>query len=312
MDSPTVTLRGPAPGAVVDFSEPNADYQRDSEHMRWSTIKAALDSPLRLRHALDAVREDKPAWALGRGIHAAVLEPEVWASDDYAIVLDDGSPHVTASGSLSTRKATREWLATLPPETQVITSEQAAEIDTIAAAVHGHAACAAVLARCPDREVSIRWVERVRVGAKEIEIPCKARLDYARLSDATAADTVEIGDLKSGRHDPHPHLWSREIFARRYYAQLGWYARGVAAIGRRIARMSIIAATTSAPYDCAAFRLSDMTIETAEVDAAEALRRYALAHVTGEWPGICPAETEIGLPGYAYSDADDPSEGLTF
>jgi len=286
-------------------------HYQTSPGLRWSDLRVlATASPLALRHHLDTAHADTTAYRLGRAIHLAVLQPDV-----YAASLTVAPPELTtASGALSASRAAVAWLAEVPPSATVLAAGEAAEIDAIAAAVAAHPAASALLAT-PDlvAEEPIHWDEHVWLGGglDEVVIACKARPDLASAGGTDTGGVVV--DLKStATRADHPLSiggLSATMARLAYHGQLAWYARGLAAVGRPVARRVIVWAQKSAPYDVVCTTLAEGACEIGDALAEQCLCAYATCVARGEWPGVAAADVTLDLPRWAYGgDGDDGTD----
>lgn len=272
------------------------DY-RTSSSVNWSTLRHILTSPRAYQHALAHPVEQTPAMAYGTLVHLHVLQPET-VGDACALVPDE---YVTASGTLSTAKGAREWLTTLPAGVTPITAGQALEMAAIVQAVEAHDGAAEWLATATQREQPIYWTD----AATGIE--CKS------LPDATGGGLLL--DIKTwaprGRFSADAFM--RDALQRGYLGQLGYYASGLATLGRPVQRMGWIVIQSAAPWDVMVLELDVAAVDYAQREARSALDRLA------EWrdegcpdEGAAPGVTEVSLPLWMRRDADATADDVGF
>ena len=272
------------------------DY-RTSTSVNWSTLRNILTSPRAYQHALAHPVEPTPAMAFGTLVHLHVLQPDT-VGEACVLVPDE---YVTASGGLSTAKAAREWLATVPAGVTPITSAQALEMAAIVHAVETHDGAAGWLATATTREAPIYWTD----AATGIE--CKG------LPDATGRGLLL--DLKTwaprGRFSADAFV--REALQRGYLGQLGFYAAGIAALGQRVQRMGWIVIQSAAPWDVMVLELDVAAMDYAHREARSALDRLAEWRAEGcPDEGAAPGVTEVGLPLWMRRDTDATADEVGF
>ena len=296
------------PGIYYGMSD--VDYNA-IEAMRWSTLRTILDSPLAMRHALDHPRKDTPAMRFGRAFHGAILGT---ASAFVAVP----PAHLTPSGAVSTGKAAREWMESLPDETIALGPDDCERIESCCAVVAAHADASEWIAMAeadPDGglEVVAVWIEAVDVDGVEVLIWCKAKADIL----SPRADL--IADLKSHRSKTGAmSLRSVEgaIASYLYHAQEGFYARGfrdaLISMGSGVQgfeQRGFIFASSAPPFDCVCAQADDDMVQIGDDLAVEALQRYARAVHYGEWPGCAPRRVMVSLPRWAMPRDNDDVAG---
>lgn len=250
--------------------------------LRWSDLAPALTSGLQLAHHLRQPRADRPAFALGRAAHVAVLQPERLLG--WPMVPPE---HLTPSGSLSTKADTKAWMADMvargvEPMGQADLNRALA----IQVAVGAHPVASATLAQCVRREVP--------VYAKADGVDGKA------CPDAYDPATGLLVDMKttSSRGSPVTVRSCVAAIVRYHYAgQLAWYSRVMRAAGLAVGDWRIIFVDTSAPHDVFVLELGPEWQEYGDelVDKALAVRAEVLA---GKVEGQAPALVSAELPDY--------------
>lgn len=276
------------------------DNYNNAPGLRWSDLRAALDSPLHLRHQLDAPREDRPAWRLGRCEHAAVLEPDVFERDCVIVPPE----YVTGSGGLSTGAKARAWLEEVGSPDLLMTEAERDNAFRLRDAVYRHPTALQWLEAAAIREHAIDWIDPIGDTA------CKAK------PDLVAPGMDMMIDLK--RKTPRGGINTvrscvSELVSRHYIGQLGYYSRGWRMdLTRPSARgMGWIMVQPTAPYDVVCICADEEMISYGAELAERALRVYADGMRTGEWPGVAPTAVEVSLPAYLRDDGDVADLGLT-
>lgn len=268
----------------------------DLPGVRWSDLRAALQSPKHLQHQLANKRSDSPAMAFGRAVHCAVLEPQRFAVEAF----DYPEEHVTPSGAVSTSKPTREWLASLPAETMLLTTADRDAIARIVEAIEAHADASLWLAEAREREVEVQWTETI----DGTDVACKAK------ADAYCPRLSLLWDLKTvGGFAPFSvHRVEREIVSRLYFAQAGHYAKGLEHSGRRVDSVGWVCVESKAPFDVIVIEADADLMQACRDEADKALIAYAHAVGSGDWHGCAPARVVMSPPAWMLKAEDDATE----
>lgn len=267
------------------------DTYHELPGLNWSRLKYVLESPRAYRHAVDNPPSETPAMAFGTAVHMAVLEPE-----RAAVELITAPPeYLTATGLLSTAKAAKDWIGTLPADAIVLTPAQRISIDMVCKHLAEHAGAKEWLASAHHREHVLTWLE---TSAK---IDCKACVD--------AWGNGLLLDVKTwaprGRFTPQAFM--REALSRKYLGQLGWYFRGLEAAGQPVHRMGWIVIQSTAPHDVMVLELDVDAFDYAIEEAQEAIDLFHLWSTEGmPAHGAYPEAVLCNLP--AYLQRDDPAD----
>lgn len=265
--------------ARIIYDRPASEYYADPA-IGGTALRDALRSPLHFwaRH-LDPAREFKetPAMRLGTLAHLAILEPERWASETI----------IAPSVDRRTKAGKEAWAEFVEKAAgkEIVSAEDAALVESIAAAVRGHRGASALL-KGAATEVSLYW----RDGATGVL--CKGRMDAIAQHDV-------IVDLKTCQ-DASPAAFTRSIANFGYHIQAAHYLDGYeAATGVRPRAYIWIAVESSAPHGVAVYAADAAMLEIGAEKRAMALEIIAECTESGHWPGY-PAEIQtISLPGWA-------------
>ena len=268
--------------------------------LRWSDLRAALDSPLHLRHQLDAPRVDRPAFRLGRAEHAAILEPDVFDRDCVIVPAE----FVTGSGGLSSSKKATAWLEEAGSPDLLLTEAEWDNACRMVDAVYTHPTASEWMRQSTIREQAVFWTDTID------GIECKAK------PDLVAPGLGMMIDLK--RKTPRGGINTvrscvSELVSRHYIGQLGYYLRGWLSDLERVHldRIGWIFVTPSAPYDVICVYADEEMLGYGAELAEKALRVYADGLTTGDWHGVAPLPVEVSLPAYLRDDGDVADLGLT-
>jgi hypothetical protein len=278
-------------------STAEAEYRADPG-VNFSTLKLMARSPAAYRHGYGADDGDTASRGVLRLIHAAVLEPHTIPRDFH--VIPDAvrrSPAVTAEAGGRT----------------VIKTADLATAQAMAAAVAAHSVAGPMLAGVPasHREHTVRWTD------PPTGLPCKGRLDALLRPKAGPGARATVIDLKTVR-SVAPREIARMAASMHWHAQAAHYAAGVR-LNQGLADDEVDAVLVvmeqAPPHDVGVYRLTpDGALWAGEVTRRAWLDRLAECLRANAWPGACPQEQELELPGWAYPDAggdddDDDNEG---
>lgn len=253
----------------------------------WSSIKEIGKSPRRYRWRRDNPRPDTAGLGVLRGVHARILEPDVYATE-FAVY--DGRRDKRA-------KAYQAFLDEHDGAT-ILNPKEAAEIEEAAAAVLAYPPAAALLGH-PNAhtEVTMVWDDPA-TGLR-----CKGRADLLVIADGRAS----LIDLKTVRRiGPR---FARDAADLGYHGQLAHYAAGLLAVMPSLSevRTGLLAVEGSDERDVGLYMLTD-----ADEYAGRQYRDGLLSTLAGclerdEWPGQQPEWTTLGLPAWApgFPDFDN-------
>lgn len=245
---------------MIDYSMPEAEYHARPE-LSSTGARRILDSPARFRYYEDNPQPHKAVFDLGTAAHTKILG--VGAS-----IIECPAEHLTASGNVSTSKATVAWeqeqrAGGLIP----ITSKDALRVDRMAEAVLAEPEARQILERITGREVTI---------IQEVDgVPVRARFDI--YGDGEAAD------LKTGR-DASPRF-NKSVASFGYHLQRRWYDDAYyAETGERLRSFPLIVVESAEPHLVGVYDLDFMYEQTAAEKCAEARRIWQACTVSGVWP----------------------------
>jgi hypothetical protein len=270
-------------------STAEAEYRADPG-VNFSTLKLMARSAAAYRHGYGGDDGDTASRAVLRLIHAAVLEPHTIARDFH--VIPDAvrrSPAVTAEAAGRT----------------VIKTADLATAQAMAAAVAAHSVAGPMLAGVPAhrREHTLRWTD------PPTGLPCKGRLDALAIRAPGQGVRATVVDLKTVRSCA-PREIARMAASMHWHVQAAHYVAGVRAnqgLSDDAVDAVLIAMEQAPPHDVGVYRLTpDGALWAGEVTRRAWLDRLAECLRSGVWPGACPEEQELELPGWAYPAEADP------
>lgn len=277
-----------------DNSDPKVGIYRDIPPVIYHQWQAAsnsalghmMRSPAHMQAYMKDAYLDTPALILGRAIHAAVLEPDRFASD-YGMYPADLKRTTTEGrdvwdGMVETYGA-GNVLKKAEHDTCILTQK----------AVHGCRSAHGLLTGAGDCEISMVWIDPA-TGVK-----CKARWD--RYSPEIAGGAIV--DLKTTR-DASIRDFERSIFTYGYHRQAAMYLMGARVLDIPVEHFSIIAVEKTPPYGVQAYRMFEGAI-TAGKDLIESLlKKYAKCTDSDEYPGYPDKVRDITVPDWAWMAID--------
>ena len=244
-----------------------------------SSLSAFRQCPARYRFLMDNAREDTEALKLGRAIHTAVLQPELFNEEFLCLPEIDRR---TAKG-----KEAYTQLVLENPGRTLLKAEEFTMALQIASSVRCNRAAIRLLneARC---EVTATWRD------SDTEVECKARIDAHNPSFAT------ICDLKTTT-DASPSGFPRKLWAYGYHRQAAWYLEAMQANKEAAEHFVFIAVEKDPPYPVGVYRLDDEAIKLSRAENKALLRRFAECQRTDVWPEYTTGIETISLPKFGIN-----------
>lgn len=271
---------------------------RKAEGVNWSTLKAILESPLAYQHACVQSDDPTPAMVWGSLIHLHMLQSAEAIAAGAVRVPDE---YLTASGSISTAKAAKEWLASLGDGVIAMTPAQQADVARVLESVMAHGDATEWLRTASTTEQPIYWTDAAT------GIACKG------LPDARGGGLLLDVKTWAPRGKFSAEAFVRDAVQRGYFGQLGYYAAGLEANGERVQRMGWIVVQSAAPHDVMVLELDADAVDFAHREARSALDRLA------EWrsegcpdEGAAPGVTMVSLPRWMRTDHNATADDVGF
>jgi hypothetical protein len=256
----------PAEAVNSDFllHEPEEQYREKSSDFLTSHQLADFRKcpTLYRRKKLGLIPDEvRPAYLLGRALHALVLEGQEIFRQRFAV----GGPVNSQTGKPygSKTKAWEDWAAAQGKP--LLTEEQYATVRDIAAAVKGHGEASALLAAG-----IAEGVARAEYGGR----PCQVRVDWFN-------PTAGIVDLKTC-----DDLTWFEADARRYgYAhQLAFYRAILTAVTGERFSCRFIAVEKKEPFRCGVWTVSEQVLDFCAGENEAAIERLRTCEAGDVWP----------------------------
>ena len=269
---------------------PFADYlARQSVH--FSALKAMEDSPAAYLRALRG-RADTDALRVGRAVDSLILGGEA----GNVVTYDGGARRGTTWTEFEAAHAGATIL-TCAQRASAIAMRDAVLTNTTARDLFIDGAA----------QVTVEWEQDVNVGsemrddAREVTLPCRARVDYLR-------DNGEMVELKTCRATTRSAI-QREVARFYYHAQIAFYVDGLVANGQPPPRVLLVVVTKIAPHEVIVFNVRDAQLEIGRRKVDTWMRAVAECAASGRWPGLGDdGPVDLELPAWCESDGLDDAD----
>jgi len=252
--------------------------------LRASELKHGVKSMLHMHHYVICGQEETTAMRMGRLIHCAVLEPEVFASNA-----------VVWTGKVRRGKEWDAFCDECDPA-WCITPTEHADLLGMSAVHHGNRHASNLISRT-EHEVSMFWDDEI-YGAG------KVRLDgYSARHGIVEYKTT--GNVE-------PWAFASTCAKMHYDIQIGWGHHGAALnCERKDLPYHIISQEQKAPYDVIVYRVPDSVIDAGYAAAEDIARRYRISETVGIFDGIASEIMPLEWPAWAGGTAGgwEPTEG---
>ena len=240
--------------------------------LNYSGAKQILRSPLHFQAFLNEERKDTPALRMGRLVHLASLQFDVFKSEVHV------GPDVDKRS-----KEWKEFKAGIADGVDIITADENAEITAMAKSVHG---CLA------DLKLSEQEYEQ-SLEAEYNGVQIKGRPD---LVAKDSEGNLVVVDVKTTTDASIEHF-AKDIAAYKYHLQAAFYLRLTGA-----KKFYLIAVEKENPYASATYALSDDAIQEGNRIMDKAVNIYKMCSTFGNWPGYSDEVRSITIPKWAFTD----------
>lgn len=289
-----------SPGAYSDID--NADYHRNPNLLPAPSISSSglktllhrspahywFDSPLNPDRPAESA---KPHFSVGKAAHDLLLLSERFPECYH--VLPEGFTFAKTkamAAEIADAEAARDAGKVL------LTFDQAAEVEAMAAAIRANPLAAAVLSN-GESEVTLCWQD------EETGVWLRARPDFL------PHKKLIIPDLKTAA-DGSPKAFARSIANYGYAMSAALYLDGIKAIFGPAPRNWLhVVVESAAPHVVALYELPAEDIERGRWLNRRAINRYADCLSADRWPGYSDEPSRVGLPGWSRKEIDD---GVSF
>lgn len=231
-------------------------------------------------------REESAAMDLGTKVHAAVIEPDLWAEQCERLrerIVE--KPKFEGKGAKAREE---EWQAALPADAIVGTPTQIATLvapyrtaNAMARSMAGRQTPAARRARriieLSEREVSYTWTDTDPLLAAG-PMRCRCRIDLLCMTPAGPASA----DLKTTL-DPSDSGFARSAAKLRYLWQPAFYGAPVLEETGIEPTFAFICIRSKPPYEIAIYDVSTDDITAAQQQVRQAMRTLSTCIASGDW-----------------------------
>lgn len=271
-----VSFDDPKPGIYygVSFNE-----YRAIKAVNCSSIKKFEKSAKAYKHAQGKDDADSKPNALGRAIHAAVLEPAKFMTD------------FAQWPGVRKGKAYTEF-AEANHDKEILNGTESDTVVNIVEAVNGHRFCSDKLTG-GEPEVTIIF-DHPATG-----IRCKGRLDYLNLEQGY------IVDLKSTK-DAEYLSFRKDVANFQYHWSAAFYRNGITTLTGERLDFYLIAAENVAPFDVVPYLVSNEMFNEGQLQVTNAMEQLKACVETGIYPGISEEPIELDLPPWAITEESKP------
>lgn len=247
-----------------------------------SGLEKIRRSPLQYRYAAEHPKESTDALERGTALHMALLEPDYF--DGHYVVLGQcegtkrngdsctyqASVHRHGAGYCGTHDPCKGE----PPDPAIETLKQP-DYDAVLGmrdAVLANPRTQTIFKGLGSLELTAVW-EDLQTG-----VVCKIRPD--RLVERAGM----LCDVKTTR-DAAEWAFPRDAERRGYFRKLGFYRRGLRALGWDYKSCVVIAVESEPPHDLITYIVDEASLDTADREITRLLRIYRNCQEQDEWPG---------------------------
>ena len=257
--------------------------------VNFSTLKHILKSPRHYRHALAHPREDTDALRLGRAIHAAIYEPERFASEwvvspNFHRGMKDDTAR--AKGYDGGKSAALEWEAQ-HQAVEIVSADQMEAVKGMRAALILDPVASRYIVGGVS-EQPIAWLD------DETGICCRGRVDHCNGAASDLKSTAFI----------EPRAVSRSVGSLLMHMQLAYYTDGLTTSGYKLHDPgALIFVESCAPHDVLVLEFTDDDIAKGRAMYRKALSILKECRERNEWPGVAGGEKgRVQIPEWAVPE----------
>jgi hypothetical protein len=284
LPKPVVGGSNPLARFSVLYDEPITTYHGDLAHVGSTQIRLAESATV----FHDAVEmggmPDSKSAALQLGSAWHTLR-EIGYDPFCERAITAPEEHCTASGGLSTKKATKDWLATLPPDAIILSPEMGEILGKMQDRFGLNPKAVELEEDILHREASIRWESTAGVMVR-------CRPDFV-------GNNGQLGDYKTTSEKNILKDWSRSVRTYGYGISAALYEQGAVVSGLAEPPMHFIVTQTVHPYLTQVVTLPPVYMDWARRRLDELLTDIARRRATGDWIedgyGIV---NELTMPGF--------------
>lgn len=261
--------------------------------LNWSKLKHLEKSAQHFQYYLLNEDEDTDARKLGRAVHLAVFEPELFRAT--CVVWDCGA------------RRGKDWEAFVKRNEgkEILTENQHASALAISQSVRNHAIAQKYIAG-GQGEATVLWeyLSPMTAEAPGFKLECKSRPDFL-------TDSGWLVDLKKVR-DASPAGFGRAVWNYRYHAQAAFYVDAIKSVTGQERPVAFVAVEEKPPHVVQVYRLTQEQLELGRTTYRELLSTYNQCRSKNRWPGYADNELDVELPPYALPHEEDVEDlGIT-
>lgn len=252
------------------ISLPAQEYHANREHVSKSWLDKLKQSPAHLRYYLDNDKPETKALRLGRIVHCAVLEPDIFARDFVVMPKFDGRTTIGKAGiaefeAVNARKLT-------------VTAAEFAATNAMRESIMRHPAARALLNMDGRPELSAFWTD------PESGQSCKCRPDWL---------AKVVCDVKT-TEDASPQGFAKSVARYRYNVQAAHYLAG---LDRE--QFIVIAVEKTPPFAVGVYLLAEADVSSGDEARRRELALYADCTANGSWPAYSDKIETLNMPAWA-------------
>ena len=254
----------------------HAEYD-NLKALNYSGAKEILKSPAHYKAWLTAEREETPALKMGRLVHLASLQPQVF--DKFVRVAPECDRRTTEGKAIW-----KAFAATLKEGEEAIKQD---EMDEVLGIAEGASAAIESIAKGFGQRVA----ESVFTGKVE-GVAVKGRPDLVITKDGEC----QVIDIKTTM-DASPEVFARDVFKYKYHLQAAFYLHMTGA-----KRFWIVAVEKAKPYEYAVYELDQAALDMGREMMVSACLTYRECSLYDNWPGYSREPKTLSLPKWASFD----------
>ena len=269
----------PAPGLYEDIPTELYFSWKAASQSELCTLRDG--TPAHLFARWEGEDKDTPAKILGRAIHTATLQPDLF----------EGQYARGPEGDWRTKEAKAQLniIRSGLPQGTVLKPEQYDKIRRIREAVRNHPIARGVLDG--EAERSAVWID------PKTKLSCKARFDD--ISRSTGC----VVDLKTTM-SAHPDVFPRCIYNYGYYIQAAHYVHGAHLCGLDVENFVIVAVEKDPPYAVCVYRVRDDALQAGRDEREALLDVYAGCAKANHWPSYPERVQDVTLNPWDFRKVD--------
>lgn len=238
-------------GGIYHSSHGISEF-RKSPHLAWMKHQGLIQD------------EQTDGLRFGRAFHAALLDPEEFKN--FLIIPPD---HITPSGNLSTKKATKDWLQSNP---NCYLPDEGDMFDRMRESI--------AVNRDSERLMQTPYKEyATRVSYLDVDLHAKFDL----ISDEWVGDLKSIDNINN---------WKGHLYKYNYLRQLGFYALCALTAGIPIRTAYLIFAEKAATRRTKVIEISEQKLEDAIEDVVGIIEPIKRCDPNNgkDWPAVYPGD----------------------